>query len=182
METNILNWLGEMTDEPTYYLRALNLTWDESEVESAMAIYGKLAQRINGVPRLFDELLTCRNWRESLTVYMCLMVTEDRHYFDKLTNHFVQGSFVSPQIAVALSVLHKDQCLQLFQDCLTRTFKDDINCSKQIGAIVSLMPSLGTNVINLNRLKIEASDFSAGMNAAHQHNIFWWMRKQAKQG
>ena len=183
MEKNVLKWLEELTGDPTFYLKPLNLIWKDDEIEVGLAVYRKIAKILEDDPSYYKEIIRVDSWRENLTAYMCLMVTKNQYYFELLKKRFIDGSFVSPQLAVALCNLHNDVCLDFFYDCLNIHFQKNIDKSKQIGAIVTLVPNLINNrgnIIELNGLIIESCDFCTGINVADIHNRFWWMCEQKK--
>lgn len=55
---------------------------------------------------LWSGLIRCRNWRYTIVGCTAVVATRDTRFFDDLTWRFVQGSWVQPELAATLVVVH----------------------------------------------------------------------------
>src|SRR5262249_22607858 len=69
-------------------------------------------------PEVWSALIRAVNWRFTLVGCVCALVEwADRFYAD-LAYRFQTGSWVSPQVAVTLGLLHPRSAVQLLSDFL----------------------------------------------------------------
>ncbi|MFT7505808.1 MAG: hypothetical protein ACI8ZZ_001633, partial [Gammaproteobacteria bacterium] len=95
---NVFDYLADISKEDSFYLKALNLNFEPSRLESELEIFRGLAREIELIPRKYGELISDSNWRSHLVAYFCLVVSKNKSHLDNLKQLFEVGSMVSPQI------------------------------------------------------------------------------------
>jgi hypothetical protein len=64
------------------------------------------------------EIIRDASWRHSLAGCTCLLVSSRREFFDDLCFRFREGSFIAPQIAVTLGLLHRSAARSFLESAL----------------------------------------------------------------
>ncbi|HWB59745.1 MAG TPA: hypothetical protein VG733_09640 [Chthoniobacteraceae bacterium] len=117
-DPKILDWLGNDARGVPYYLCPLNLGWSEAGAARDLEIFRRAAARLAEEPAYWAEIIRTANWRHSLAGCACLLASRTRGFFDDLCFRFNAGSFVSPQIAVTLGLLHGAKAAAFFESAL----------------------------------------------------------------
>jgi hypothetical protein len=117
-DMRVFEWLGAETNGVPHYLRTLNLVWSDEDVEHDLAIYRRVAERLAGEPAYWAEIIRESSWRHCLVGCACLLASARHEFFDDLCYSFRAGSFVAPQIAVTLGLLHASKARPFFESVL----------------------------------------------------------------
>jgi hypothetical protein len=118
-DMKVFEWLGDDSKGVPYYLHALNLVWSDAGVEQDMELYRRVAGQLADDAAYWAEIIRSASWRHSLAGCTCLLASRRREYFDDLCHRFRAGSFIVPQIAVTLGLLHGSTARPFFESTLT---------------------------------------------------------------
>ncbi len=175
MEKNtneVLSWLGRDSAGASYHLVPLNLTWSPAGVEADLAVFAGVAQRLADDSELWSALLREKNWRYTLVGCVCLMVGENRDHLEDLCWRFEEGTWVAPQLAVTLGLLHPEQ---------TRVWLSQL---LEGGTVEPTSKAYGAALVVLDRLEQRAEpaerqlegDAAEGASVATEQWAFWSSR------
>jgi hypothetical protein len=114
----VFEWLGNDSKGVPYYLHPLNLVWSDAGVEHDLELYRRVADRLASDPAYWAEIIRDAAWRHSLAGCTCLLASRRHEFFDDLCYRFRAGSFVAPQLAVALGLLHGSAARSFFESVL----------------------------------------------------------------
>lgn len=117
-DMKVFEWLGNDSKGVPYYLHPLNLVWSDAGVEHDLELYRRVADQLAGDPAYWAEIIRDAAWRYSLAGCTCLLASRRHEFFDALCHRFRAGSFVAPQIAVALGLLHSSAARSFFESVL----------------------------------------------------------------
>lgn len=117
-DRKVLDWLGLDSRGVPYYLNSLNLVWSDSGVEHDLKVFRGVADLLATDPNYWAEIIRERSWRHCLAACTCLLVSKRHEFCDDLSYRFREGSFVAPQIAVAIGLLHKTFAQSFFESLL----------------------------------------------------------------
>ena len=106
MNTQIFEWLGKDDAGVGYHLHALHLVWSEAGPDHDVAVFRAAAEQLAAVPAYWAEILLAENWRFTLAGLTCLLASGRREFRVELEERLAAGSYVAPQLAVALGLLH----------------------------------------------------------------------------
>jgi hypothetical protein len=105
-DMRVFEWLGIDSKQVPYYLHPLNLMWSPEGSEHDLRVYRRVAELLAADTVHWAEIIRESSWRHSLVGCTCLLASQRRDFFADLCYRFDAGSFVAPQIAVALGLLH----------------------------------------------------------------------------
>jgi hypothetical protein len=105
-DKNVLEWLGVDSRGVPYYLNPLNLVWSSEGVEHDLNVFRQVAEKLGTDLNYWAEIIRAASWRHSLAGCTCLLVSSRHEFFEELSFRFREGSFIAPQIAVTLGLLH----------------------------------------------------------------------------
>jgi hypothetical protein len=111
----IFDWLGLDAKGVPYYLHPLNLVWCDEGVEHDLRLYRRVADLLSADPSYWAEIIREDSWRHCLAGCTCLLASQRHEFYDELCNRFRAGSFVAPQIAVTLGLLHGTAARSFFE-------------------------------------------------------------------
>jgi len=114
----VFELLGTDSKGVPYYLHPLNLVWSDAGVEHDLELYRRVADQLAVDPAYWAEIIRDAAWRHSLAGCTCLLASRRHEFFDELCYRFRAGSFVSPQIAVTLGLLHGSAARPFFESIL----------------------------------------------------------------
>ena len=114
----VFDWLGLDAKNVPYCLHPLNLVWSDEGVEHDLQIYGRVADMLAADPTYWAEIIREASWRHCLAGCACLLATRRHEFFDDLCYRFRAGSFVAPQIAITLGLLHDAAARPFFESAL----------------------------------------------------------------
>jgi hypothetical protein len=117
-DMKVVEWLGNDSKGVPYYLHPLNLVWSEAGVDHDLEIFRRVAEKLAGVPAYWAEIIRSAAWRHSLAGCTCLLASQRHEFFDDLCHRFRAGSFIAPQIAVTLGLLHESSARTFFEQFL----------------------------------------------------------------
>ena len=117
-DPRIFEWLGNDSKGVPYYLHPLNLVWSDAGVEHDLELYRRVADQLAGDRGYWAEIIRTAAWRHTLAGCTCLLVSRRHDFFDELCHRFHAGSFVTPQIAVTLGLLHASAARTFFEAVL----------------------------------------------------------------
>ncbi|WP_165251221.1 hypothetical protein [Paludisphaera soli] len=102
----VFEWLGEgLSPSPPAYLRLLG-PGGGGRGDHLLANLATVAGRLRERPGYWGELIRARNWRPTLVGCSAALLARDLRFLDDLLDRFKRGSWVAPQLAVALGLLH----------------------------------------------------------------------------
>ena len=175
-DLRVFHWLEEISGEKTAYLKMLNLVVPASEISEHLKMWRQLGKRVEADRGYYWELMKDGNWRANLVACFCLLATNNRNCQKHLERKFLRGSFVSPQIAVALTLLHPKTTRDLFMLCLRSEFRGVKARSKELGAITALLPQIDPKIEKPVDPIIDELEFKIGERVATEHFKFWSKR------
>jgi len=114
----VFDWLGLDAKGVPYYLHPLNLVWSDEGVDHDMQIYHRVAGLLAADPAYWAEIIREASWRHCLAGCACLLASRRHDFYDDLCYRFRGGSFVAPQIAVTLGLLHAAAARPFFESAL----------------------------------------------------------------
>ena len=170
---SIIEKLSEIRGEPFNYLSFLNLRGDTEDLRRDVKF---AVQQLNsGEVSEFDISFAINSgaWRDQLVALVCIFASKKDAWFEQLKSSFLNHSFVAPQLAVAISLNHREDALGFFRECLSDKFRGDKLYSKQIGAAFALLPLVGQSDISMDGIEVDVSEFSIGSGVAVSHHRFW---------
>ncbi|WGL16662.1 hypothetical protein PVT68_18160 [Microbulbifer bruguierae] len=168
---NVFKRLEELSNDGSFYLKALNLSFQPSEVESDLSIFSALASELESEHAAYGNLLLDVNWRSHLIAYMCLTVSENKSHLEDLKSCFKNGSMVSPQIAVAMARLHFREMMDFFPNYINGGHGAE--SSSQIGASLILLQSMFVRELTFPKSQLNIERFYLGQSVAQYHSGFW---------
>ncbi|WHI45394.1 hypothetical protein [Microbulbifer sp. VAAF005] len=168
---NVFERLEELSNDSSFYLKALNLSFQPSEVESDLYIFSALASELESEHAAYKKQLLDVNWRSHLIAYMCLIVSENRTHLEDLKSCFKNGSMVSPQIAVAIARLHFREMMDFFPSYINSGHGAE--SSAQIGASLILLQSMFVPEFAFPKSQLNIERFYLGLSVAQHHSRFW---------
>ena len=117
-DTRVFDWLDTESQSTNYHLIPLHLSWTDAGVEHDLAVFRKVADRLASEPAYWAEIIREASWRHSLVGCTCLLASHRHELFEELCYRFRAGSFVAPQIAVTLGLLHGSSARLFFESVL----------------------------------------------------------------
>jgi hypothetical protein len=114
----VFDWLGLDAKSVPYYLHPLNLVWSDEGVDHDLQIYRRVADLLDAEPACWAGIIREASWRHCLAGCACLLASRRHEFFDDLCHRFRAGSFVAPQIAVTLGLLHGAAARPFFESVL----------------------------------------------------------------
>ena len=115
---DILDWLGTDSRGVPYYLHPLNLVWSPQGAEDDLLRFQEVAARLQGDRGLWAGAIRCGAWRNTLAACVCLLVAKERSFFHDLCGTFTAGTWVIPQVAVTIALLHPEEGRLFFEEFL----------------------------------------------------------------
>jgi hypothetical protein len=107
-DSRVFEWLGVDSKHVPYYLHPLNLKWSAEGVDHDLQIFRRVAGLLALDPGYWAEIIRS-SWRHSLAGCTCLLASQRCDFFPDLCFRLEARSFVSPQIAVTLGLLHGER-------------------------------------------------------------------------
>lgn len=116
---DILSPLDEGLDRPCGYLMLLNPSPGRGGslrlYENLRTLAAWLAQH----PETWSGAIRGRAWRPTLVGCSAALIVRETRFLDELIFRFRSGSFVSPQLAVALAILHPKVAVETLEATLS---------------------------------------------------------------
>jgi hypothetical protein len=116
-DPKVFKWLGADERGVGRYLHWLNLCLGPNE-EMDLSCLRSTAGRLEAEPSYWSEVIRDRNWRYTLVGCACLLISHQRGFYQDMAYRFEEGSWVLPQIAVALLLLHPKESGALFREAM----------------------------------------------------------------
>jgi hypothetical protein len=177
-DMRVFEWLGNDSKGVPYYLHPLNLVWSDAGAEHDLQIFHRVAEHLAGDLAYWAGIIRDASWRHSLTGCACLLVSRRHDFFDELCHRFRAGSFVTPQIAVTLGLLHGPSARQFFESFLNEP--DLHRHPKQAVSAYQILLRLGahpTHDISIeNWHNLERDDAMVADKVVTAHWDFWSSR------
>ena len=136
----VFDWLGQDENGVGYYLHPLNLVWSPKGAEHDLERFADVARRLAGDSEYWSEIIRTPAWRHTLVGCVCTVLTARSDRFDDLSYRFERGSFVSPQVCLAMGLVDPDATRSYLADLMAR---DAIFGSKELGAAQAVLWKLG---------------------------------------
>jgi len=173
MEKNpnvVLGWLGRDGVGASYHLVPLNLTWSAEGVEADLAVFAGVAERLAADHDLWSLLLREANWRYTLVGCVCLLVSGNRDHWEDLAWRFDEGTWVSPQVAVTMGLLHPAEARETLRRLVDGGAQSDT--TKRHGAALVVLDRLCPDVAEPADRRLEG-DAAQGASVAGDQWAFW---------
>ncbi len=113
IQQEVFEWLGEGLG-PSTYLWLLRPRRDE-RTDLVLANLRIVAARLRDQPTSWSELIRAQDWRPTLVGCCAILVMREGSFLDDLLYRFREGSWVSPQLAVALAIVHPNEARAEFE-------------------------------------------------------------------
>jgi hypothetical protein len=117
-DDRVFDWLGTDARGVPYYLHPLNLVWTDAGVEHDLAVYRRVSALLAAEPEYWTQIIREVNWRFSLAGCACLLAARRRAFYQDLCFRFKAGSWVTPQIAITIGLLHPAPARAFFESVL----------------------------------------------------------------
>jgi len=114
-------------------------------------------------------LLNETSWREQLVAYTYILASFKSEHLPLLQVALEKGSFISPQLVVAIAVLGKREMGEYLKSMLSASSIS----GKSKGAILSVLPSCFINELTIDSFNVDLSEFGMGFRVAEQHMQHW---------
>ncbi|HLY27646.1 MAG TPA: hypothetical protein VKQ72_14980, partial [Aggregatilineales bacterium] len=144
----VLDWLGLDSKGIPYYLHFLTPRFRE-EPEALFRLRHAAAQ-FQLEPDRWGFVIRAAGWRAQLVACYALIIANDGNCFEDLKTAFRWSSFVSPQIAVTLGLLHAQEALVFLESFLKLENSKD---GKAVAAAYQILLQLGSPVAKCIDLK-----------------------------
>lgn len=152
LDLEVFQWLGEgLSPSPPAHLRLLGPGGDERGTR-VLANLEVVATRLCDQPERWAALIRSRNWRPTLIGCSAVLLARDPRFLDDLLDRFRQRSWVSPQLAVALGLIHPNEAVPEFEALLRQA--EAATSFMEVFSAYSALKILGRE----SALKFEASD------------------------
>lgn len=153
----------------------LNLQWGAEGVDHHMAEVRRASELLAADPNYWSDVIRDDNWRASLIGYACLMVSRNRGFLDDLRYRFSRGSMVTPQIAVAIGLLHPEQASEFFRAAASSAdIGRDPRRAVSSGTVLALLGQLPESEIRLTGWAAVETDYAMlADRVVRQHWSFW---------
>jgi hypothetical protein len=187
-DDTVFQWLGEGSPpDPRSYLRLLGPGQGEL-ARRAFANLETVSTRLRDRPDYWRELIRARNWRYTLVGYAALMAVRETRFLDDLLYRYREGSWVAPQLAVALGLVHPAETLTEFEAVIREP--EAWTDVKPVFSAYAVLKLMGCEVVR----EFEASDLfrrahtastmtsheiqdsRVGIDVVHSHWKFWTSR------
>ena len=110
----VLGVLGEGVDSPLPYTALLRLLSGDRG-HRVLTNLGAVATRLRDTPMSWGALIRHRDWRHTIVGCSAALLARDGRFLDDLLDRFRRGSWVSPQLAVALGIVHPAEAVAEFE-------------------------------------------------------------------
>jgi hypothetical protein len=140
-DSAVLDWLGLDAQGVPYYLHFLEPGF--SEDSEALSRLGYAATQLQKEPERWGFVMRAAGWRAQLVVCYALIIAKNRNCLEDLKIVFRSFSFVSPQIAVTLGLLHPQESVVFLEGSLDLESHKD---AKAIAAAYRVLLQLGSPV------------------------------------
>ena len=117
-DMRVFGWLGSDSRGVPYYLNPLNLVWSPAGADHDLEVFRRVATQLAADPAYWAEIIREPSWRHSLIGCVCLLTSGRREFFNDLCFRFRASSFIAPQIAVTLGLLHGSAARLFFESAL----------------------------------------------------------------
>ncbi len=177
-DTNdILLWLGNDSRGVPLYLNPLNLVWSPEGAEHDLLSFQRVAARLQTEPALWSAAIRDPGWRPTLAACTCLLVARERGFLRDLCDAFRGGSWVLPQVAVTLGILHPDEARSFFGAFLAseggRSPKHNVSARR----VLECLGALSEAVVSPSGWSGSDADDAAVADAVvREHWEFWSSR------
>jgi hypothetical protein len=181
----VFEWLGEgLSPSPPAYLKLLGPGRGE-QAERVLANLKAVSTRLRDRPEYWRELIRARNWRYTLVGYSALMLVRETRFLDDLLYRFRQGSWVCPQLAVALGLVHPTAAVAELEEVIRhRDSSTDDKRTFSAFAVLKLMGSEAAQEFETSELFHRSLTESPGISKAaydwlvsdgvvQSHWVFW---------
>ena len=112
----VFAWLDEGLDpSPGAYLALLHPSLRGERGERILVNLKAIATRLRDRPEDWGTLIRARDWRPTLVGCSAVLLARDARFLDDLLSRFREGSWVAPQLAVALGLVHPDEAVTEFE-------------------------------------------------------------------
>jgi hypothetical protein len=116
MDSRLLDWLGVDERGIGYHLYFLTLRFTKSP--EALARLRETAHQLEHEPDYWQQIIDSSVWRPQLVGCCALLITQNRAYLPALISGIRRHTFVSPQMAVTLGLLHPADTLPYLEQLL----------------------------------------------------------------
>ena len=177
-DTNdILSWLGSDSRGVPLYLHPLNLVWSPDGAERDLLSFQRVAVRLHANHALWSAAIRDTGWRVTLAACVCLIVARERGFFRDLCDTFEQGSWVLPQIAVTLGLLHPIESRRFFEAFLASAHDRSPKHIVSAQRVLERLGALPNAALSLSRWSgAEADDAATANDVVLRHWEFWSSR------
>ena len=121
---DILSWLGTDSQGVPIYLHPLNLVWSPEGAEHDLLSFERVAARLVSDRPLWSAAIRDSGWRPTLAGCVCLLVSREQGFLRDLCDIFERGTWVLPQVAVTLALLHPQDARIFFEAFLASPAHD----------------------------------------------------------
>ena len=169
--------LGLNSQGVPFYLHLLNLYWGEDGMDFAMKKYKSLATKLKDSPSIISDLIRDVNWRPTLVGNATVILLQAKQFQKDLIWRLENGSWVSPQIAVAIALLN-DGFAEEELNRIIENASEESN-PKTIMSAYSSMKFLENNIAeDFSKTKIfevlkEKDSWDDSITIAEEHWDFW---------
>ena len=174
-DMRVFDWLEAGAKGGPHYAHTLNLHWSDAGVEHDLEIYRRTAERLASEPAYWAEIIRESSWRHSLVGCACLLASGRRDFFDDLCYRFRAGSFVAPQIAVTLGLLHGSTAVSFLESILDEpTLRGNPKQAVSAHRVLKRLGAQPTHDVSANDWSgFERGDAMAAERVVEEQWVFW---------
>jgi hypothetical protein len=122
-DPKVFEWFGRNSNGSPYYLTLLNLNWSPEGVDYDLAKLRQVAMRLQQDLPYWKAVILDVNWRFTLVGCAAAILLGEKRFYKEFTQVFLD-TMVSPQVALALGLLHANDAQAYFENILLTANKD----------------------------------------------------------
>jgi hypothetical protein len=165
-DVRVLDWLGLDERGLGYYLSFLNLRYTVSS--EALSRLRQVARQLELEPDYWKQIIREPLWRTQLIGCYALLITQNKNYLEPLKTGLSRNSFISPQVAVTLGMLHPTEALAYLQQWLNPNSVED---PKRTAAAYQVLLKLGSS--NAEQFDIETFRDKPHPTSRYRDDSYW---------
>lgn len=183
-DDEVFEWLGEGLSPSLPYLQLLHPNQSERG-RRVLANLRVVVSRLRNRPEYWRELIRAQNWRHTIIGCSAVLMVREARFLDDLLYRFDQGSWVAPQLAIALGLVHPAEAVTELEGVIRQ--HDSSADFKRVFSAYAVLKLMGREIVQefeasdlFRRSQIEstgtsllAQDSLVAVNVVHSQWDFW---------
>lgn len=140
-DQKVFDWLGYSSVGSPRHLYALHPRGpdDRHELQALRSV----AERLSTEPEYWSQIIRTAGWRSTLIGGTCVLIARPDDRFEDLLYRFERGSFVSPQLSIAIGMVYPNFAVDSLNSFLDNVSYERVG-HKEIISAQSVLRKLGT--------------------------------------